>query len=501
MWKGLMINIIFSIITTVLSITISFATELSLSGVELKREGDLLFERGDMRGSAIKYLKAIESGYPFTEEELLNMAKRISWAGYLLEAERILRKIIEGNPNNREALLHLGRVLSWQGRQISTLKLIDSLLKEQVDNRDALFVRANALRYLGRPDLALPIYNKLLSEGEDFDIRLAQSYAYLQMGIPTKARESFSKLKPTLPYQEKEYSELKKYLLEAFSPSVRVGYGYFRDSDKNELNTLMIKIEKFIRDTKVSFNVLHRDAQDQRFKSETQDYQLTFTKRIIERYLIDGTIGLTKGGMNDYFVTGGIGIERYILNGFVRFNIRKSLLLETRELIDRQISVDSFNLNLSQVLTDRWNLFGGFEYRNYSDSNKAININSHFKYKLNFSYPLFLIGYRVIYLNFKEHKYNGYFDPKDYLSHQVTLTILYENPRLLLYLEPYTGIQEYNRYGQRKSEWIYGGSLTISKRLKPGINFDIQMDGGNYAAGTTTGWKYYQMRVNLRYSF
>jgi len=46
--------------------------------------------------------RSLPCGTDFTEEELLLMAKRVSWAGDLADAERMLKKILSKNPGNKD---------------------------------------------------------------------------------------------------------------------------------------------------------------------------------------------------------------------------------------------------------------------------------------------------------------------------------------------------------------------------------------------------------------
>lgn len=496
---------IFTLFFLFFSFQVSFSETKEISeldkGLEIKKRGDTLFEKGDMKGASREYIQAFEYGINFSEEDLLLMAKRVSWAGDLKDAERMLRFILARNSENREAKLHLARVLSWQGRPFSSLEIVEEILKQNRNDKDALFIKANALRYMGRPDRALDYYEKLLAEREDFDIRLAQNYSFLQLGLPSKVHEAFKKLNPALPYQEREYLQLKNLVHETLSPAIRIGYNYFQDSDENEVQTSLVKVESYYNDIKGSLSFYYKDASDNLSHAEAYDLSINIAKRISIQSLLNLGIGFAKGGRGDLFLTGRIGIDFYALRGQMGLNLSRNLLTDTRELIDNQIRVDLYNFYFYQMITDRWIVVGTSGYRSYSDSNKAISLNTHLKYKLNFSYPLLFVGYRFIYLDFDKHKFHGYFDPKDYFSHQLTFTFLYEKEGITLYMEPFTGYQEYKRYGKKKHEWVYGGLATLSKRLMPGLNLEVNLEGGNYAAGTATGWKYYQTGLALRYSF
>lgn len=469
--------------------------------LEHKRAGDILYEKGEIKEALKEYLKAITKPEQFNNEELLNMAKRISWGGDFTNAEKILKLILERDPENKEATLHLARVISWQGRQFESLRIIQKFLIKTPNDREALFIKANTLRYLGRPDLSEKIYTKLLLESEDFDIRIAQTYGYLQLGLSKKVQENLSFLKPNFSYQERELKELKQIVREFLSPSTRINYLFFQDNDKNEVQSVSLGLEGYINNTKIGLILGYKDASDSLTKTESEDIRLYMNKRILPKCALTIDFGLTKGGRDDTFVTGKIGLDVFILYGLLTLEYKRNLLTNTRELIDNQITTDNFIITLSQTLTDRWSIFSNIGYILFSDSNNAKQINAHLKYKINFKYPNFYIGYKFIYLNFDEHKYNGYFDPKDYYSPQLTFTLLHEKEGFSLFIEPFTGYQVYKRYGRKRSEWIYGGVAHLKTRLTSGSNLVVNLEGGNYAAGTATGWKYYQVGASLKYSF
>ncbi|ODA43317.1 TPR domain protein [Thermodesulfovibrio sp. N1] len=472
--------------------------ELSL---QHKATGDEWFKKGDMERAATEYIEALKFYKTYEQEDLITMATRISWGGKLNEAEEILIDVLKKDPQNRRANLQLARVISWQGRQIKALSIVEEILKKDSTDEEALLVKANALRFIGRPDKALEIYDQILAKREDFDVRLGKAYAYANLRIPSKLEENAKILKPIYPYQEKDIKDLEAYRKSLFNPSVLAVFSYFHDTDQNEVYTYRLSFETYFKNLRISGNYFYRKGLDDFRKAYSDELNFEIGKRLINSVWSYVNLGVYQNKGEKSFFTGGGGLNLLFGKGITGISFNKSVITDTAELMKNNIKVLTVNYFLEQVITDHLSLYTNYNHRWYSDDNQSNFFQASFRYKIKFANPMLSFGYRVVYLDFKKQMRNGYFDPDNFWSNQLFLTVYYETPKIYLYLEPFIGNQTFTRYDVSSNDKAYGGTGTVGIKLKQNLSLEVSLEGGNYAAGTASGWKYYQTGLLLKYVF
>lgn len=465
-----------------------------------KKMGDDFFTKNELSMAAEEYIKALNYSKQFTEEELLTIAKRISWGGRMHEAENVLIYLLQMNPKNNDAKLHLARVISWQGRQLEAIEITETFLKTDPNNLDAFLIKANALRFMGKTDHAVELYEKILSQREDFDTRIGMIYSYVTLEISSEIEKIEKLLKPIYPYQEKDIRELQSFKKSVLNPNIITGYTFYHDTDKNKVHTLKLGFQSFIDDYKIKATYLFKKATDETKSIEANEITFGVSKRIGISTKLYANAGVSQSKNSSTFI-GNIGGNYLIGNGEIDLSLSRTVMADTAELLENTIKMNSFNFSVQQIITDRLSFSANYNYRWYSDSNKSQFIQIIPKYKIFFVNPTLSIGYRGIYLNFNEHKRNGYFDPKDYFSHQILFTIYHEFSNTTFYFEPYIGYQSYKRYGIKHNDLIGGAVGTLGIKISNNLNIEISAEGGNYAVNTAAGWKYYQIGFMLKYVF
>lgn len=465
-----------------------------------KKQGDELFLREDLYSAAKEYLEAWRLSRDFPKEEVLRMAIRISWANFLKESEQILRELLEKHPEYYEATIHLARVLSWQDKQHEALRTIEKVLSVDPQNYDAMLVKANSLRYLGRPDLSLKLTDHLLVKREDFDVRLSKTYALANLKLPKEAKRNLDFLKPLYPYQEGELRKLKEHLKTTFGPSLSTGISYFQDSDENEVWIKKIGIDAALANYIISINYNHITASDHNYYRTAEELKGSIERRLNDRVLLQGGLNFLKSRDN-IFLTPRLRINTFLHTGDLTLFYDKSILVDSRLLIDNIIRVNSFGFNIAQRLTDFLTIYGFYSYRTYSDNNKANVLNGVLLYKLRPYNPYLAIGLRTTYMDFKRQTQKGYFDPENFWSNQLFVSISQNRENYKLFIEPYVGYQSFERYNKYQTDKILGLASSFTYKVLTNLEITVNADGGNYAGGTTTGWKYYQVGLSIRAYF
>lgn len=468
-----------------------------------KKMGDIFVSRDELKNAASEFMQALSYRGVFTEKERLQMAVYISWADRLEEAIAELRLLLAENAENEGARIHLARCLSWSGKLDEAIHEAERVLEKSPENRDAQLVKANTLSWRGDVNAAVPLYEHLLEKEDNFDARLGLAYALLARGDERAARENSKRLKPTYPYQEKELKKLLEAVDASARPSVELRYSHFNDTDKNIVNRYSMKYVFWIRNWKADINYRHTDARDHGRAKRAEEFFLNVYSKVTESFGVGGGIGIAQFGNNDVAtaLTGNIKADLNVFNGVIGASISREVFTETAELIENRIRVTSSGLYISQDLTKNLSVYGRYNYRDYSDGNSSHAIQFITKYVVYARNPRISVGYRLNFLDFSYHKRNGYFDPKDFISHSVFVTVYYEKGRYYLYLEPFAGHQSFRRYGEKNNDLFGGAYATLGLKISRDIVFEVSAEGGNYAMGSAGGWNYYQAGAGLKIFF
>lgn len=469
-----------------------------------KALGEVMALKGDYKGAGKEYLKALSlDRMGFSENERFRMAVHLSWGSYLKEAIKELSDIVKNNPDHLEARIHLARSLSWAGRLKESQKEVEAILRMSPENRNALFIQANILRWRGHINQAISIYRNLLETKEDFDIRLGLTYALLRKGDRKGAQESLSHLKPTYPYQEKELKKLEEEVLRATRPSLGGTYQFYHDSDDNQLHRISVSGGGWIDPVRVDLHFRHTDARDDSRHHRSEEVFFRGYLRAIESLTIGGGAGVTQLAHKetDHYLTGTLFATVDLFRGFLGGSISRNVLVDTAQLIENKIRVSEAGIYGSQNLTDFLSLHGSYFYRDYSDKNYSHDFQFTPRYVVFPGNPRTSLGYRLRYLDFDKHTRGGYFDPRNFISHQALVSIDYEKDPFFIFLEPYIGYQSFKRYGERDRDFILGGAGVFRCRISRHMDAEATVEGGNYALGATSGFNYFQISFGLRIYF
>ena len=465
-----------------------------------KELGDLFASRGDFENAGKEYAKALSLSGKFSENDRLQMATRMSWGKRFDEAITELRLLLVENSQNLMARIQLARVVSWAGRLQESIREIDKILETQPDNKDALLVKANALRWQGHLDKATPIYLRILEKEEDFDTRLGLTYAYLSAGNIKAAKESRKFLKPQYQYQDKDLKQLALAMDKAIKPNLGAGYSYYNDSDDNRAYRYFLVYGFWLDNWKFDFNYRHTEAKDNTRDTKAEDFFFNSYSKITQFLGIGGGLGLVqlKHNTNSDYLTGHLKADVNLWNGVAGLTLAREGYAYTAQLIENEIKTTSLNLSVSQRLTDRISILGAYSYRDYSDDNKAHDFLLSPIYAIYPGSPRVNIGYRLRYLNFNRQSGSGYFDPNDFLSNQIFISLNFEQDKFYIYIEPYGGYQSFRRYGDNRSDFFSGASGVLGLNLLKNVRLEANAEGGNYALGAAAGFSYYLVGFRLQ---
>ncbi len=467
-----------------------------------KKMGDLYVSRDDYKNAAGEYIRALSLKNAFSARERLQMAVAISWGDRLDEAAAEFRSLIREDPQNSEARVHLARALSWSGRFDESLAEVDQVLKQDPGSKDALLIKANDLRWKGEADEALPLYRSILEKGEDFDARLGYTYALFDCGDLAEARKSMALLKPVYPYQENELKKLQEELKRPKSAQPVQGdvkYTHYRDNDGNDVDRYMASFGFPAGKWKNSISSVHTEANDY-VRRNSADMVFGETRvPLTRRFSLGAGIGVIRfrNSADSNFLLGRLNADADMPWASVGLSLASEPLTDTAQIIEKRIRVAAARIYLSRGLAERFFLYGSYGYVDYSDSNNSHDFLLSPRYVLVQGNPRVTIGYRFRYLNFDRQSFGGYFDPENFLSHQIFTNASFEAGRYFGFAEIFAGQQSYTRYDVGHNEGIYGGTGALGYKLSQHVSVEVSAEGGNYALQSASGFTSFLYGIRL----
>ena len=465
-----------------------------------KELGDLFVSRNDFKNAAEEFIKALSLYSGYSEEEKLQMAVYMSWGDRLDEAIAEIESILSDNPENSAARVHFAKVLSWSGRLNEAEEEADKVLRESPDNKDALLVKADALNWGGNFETAMPIYKNILDKGEDFDARVGLTYALLSSGDTKGAKESYRLLRPKYPHHEKE---LKKLNAAFKKRHFKIRYNYYNDTDDNRYNEYWIYYGFLAGNWNVKLNYRYTDAWDDTRDNDAHELFFNTYSKLTESIGAGVGMGVARTGdqeRSDYF-TWNLSADMDMLKGKVGASVSRDVFVETPQIIENRIRITNTGFYISQELTDRLSLYGGYNYKDYSDDNNAHDLQFVSRYNVYLENPRIAARYRFRYFDFDRQSGSGYFDPDDFVSHQIFASSYFEKKKFYTYIEPFIGLQSFRRNGEDNHDFISGGYGTFGWKFTNGVVFEINAEGGNFALEAATGFRYFLIGASLLLPF
>jgi tetratricopeptide (TPR) repeat protein len=468
-----------------------------------KQLGDKLVAQDQIEQAADAFSKALASGREnFSPTERVRMAIYLSWADRLKESRDELDRVLTQDPKNIAARSHLARVLSWSGDLSEAVAQADLALKDQPEHKEALLVKADALQWQGRYVEAIPIYEKLVAQDGDFDARVGLSRSLMAVGNRTAALENRNSLQAGNARQKRELAKLIDALDQEIRPTVEARYNYYRDSDQNRLNRYALAGNFWIDNYKFGINFRHTDANDPTRDNRAEDLLFRIYSRLTDQFGAGAGIGFTQlaDRHTSDFLAGHIRFDGKLFAGTAGVNVTREVLSDTAELIENRIRMTNVGLYVSQPLTERFSVYGGYNYKSFSDGNHANDLQLTTQYAIYLA-PKIMIGHRFRLLDFHKQSGSGFFDPNNYIANRAFTSIYYENKLLYTYLDGFVGYETFRRNGVASDNFIHGGTGSLGVKPMTNLAIEVNVEGGNFAAGSTAGFNYFIVGPRVLYRF
>ena len=468
-----------------------------------KQLGDQLVRQDKLDDAAEPYGKALAlDAKGFSTMERVQMAIYLSWANRLAEARAELANVVALEPQNIAAGTHLARVLAWSGALSAAITEADRVVNIAPQHKDALLVKADALQWQGRYAEAIPIYQQVVARDGDFDARAGLARAQLAVGNSVAAADNRDNLKPQNAKQQRELAKVKDAIAEETRPALDSRYNYYYDSDKNRLDRYNLAATYWAGNQKLGLDYRHTDATDPTRHNRAEDLSAKLYSRVTDSIGAGAAIGFSQlaDRHTSTFPTGQLRVDAKVFDGSIGAGMTREVLSDTAELVENRIRMTSAGLNLQQNLTERLSVQGRYNYKSFSDGNHANELQWSTQYALYLT-PRIVIGHRFRLLDFQKQSGSGYFDPNNYIANRGFASLYFENRIYYTYVEAYLGYENYRRYGVVSDNFIHGGAGSIGIKPLQNLSLEINIEGGNFAAGSTSGFNYFNVgpRILLRF--
>jgi tetratricopeptide (TPR) repeat protein len=468
-----------------------------------KQLGDLGVAQDKLEPAADAYLRALDNGREsFTPMERVQIAIYLSWADRLNESENELRALLKQEPKNLAARTQLARVLAWSGELAEGIAEANTVLRDSPEHKDALLVKADALQWQGRYIEAVPIYRKLVAWDGDFDARVGLSRSLLALGSRTEALENLHSLKANNGRQQRELAKLTEAVDQETRPTVDGRYNYYSDSDRNRLDRYSLTSGFWFGDQKLGFSFRHTEAADKTRSNRAEDLSLKTYGRLTDR--ISAGLGLGLSVLRDRhtssFPSGHVRLDARVFGGTVGANLTREVVSDTAELIENRIRLTAIGVNFNQPITDRVSVSGNYQYKDFSDGNHANDLQLVSQYALYLS-PRIVIGHRFRLLDFHKQSRSGFFDPNNYIANRAFASVYYEHRLFYTYLEGYVGYQTFRRNRVASDDIIHGGTGSVGIKPMANLAIEVNVEGGNFAAGSASGFNYLVIGPRVLFRF
>ena len=168
-------------------------------------------------------------------------------------------------------------------------------------------------------------------------------------------------------------SEVERRYRPGNRPSVETRYSYYQDSDKNRFNRYSLSGNFSLENQKYGLSYRHTDASDPSRDNRAEDLLFKVYSRLTDTIGAGAGIGFTQlgDGHTSNFPTGHLRVDAKLFGGTAGANLTREVLSDTAELIENRIRMTVVGLYLSHPVTERFSLYGNYNYKSFSDSNHA----------------------------------------------------------------------------------------------------------------------------------
>jgi hypothetical protein len=214
-----------------------------------------------------------------------------------------------------------------------------------------------------------------------------------------------------------------------------------------------------------------------------------------------GFTRLADGHASTSFPNGQLNVDARLFAGSAGANVTREVLTDTAELIENRIRMTNVGLYISQPLTERFSVYGGYNYKSFSDGNHGNDLRLTSQYAVYLA-PKIVVGHRFRFLDFHDQSNGGFFDPNNYVANRAFASLYYEHRLFYTYLDGFVGYETFRRNGVASKNFIYGGASSLGFKPTPKLAIEANVEGGTFSAGSASGgFSYFIVGPRVFYRF
>ena len=250
------------------------------------------------------------------------------------------------------------------------------------------------------------------------------------------------------------------------APSETSGVDYYHDSEGNSVQSDRTVQRAFLDDYLLVYRkdtVQARDADGYQLLSATS---FSIHRDITDSLGVSGGFGAVRSlAWSD--PVGSLESEAQVLGASITARISHDMLSTTAQEIRANIRQTDFSVDLSDDLNKQVSVDVQLHHTMYSDGNRSDDVEFAPQYTIDLRNSKLSLGYHFQYSAFAGNPNNGYWAPRELLSHEATLKWAYDWSALFGSVELAGGHQTVGQFGGTTSSLVssYGGASGLDASI------------------------------------
>lgn len=461
--------------------------------------------QGDLGAAKARY-EAILERWPQNRDGELGLATVLSWDGRHDESIAVYESLLERLPGDREVELGLARTLSWDGQYDRARGHYQTLLSRDAGDVEAMVGNGRTHAWEGDHRPAQEWYDRALAiDPENRDARIGQAYIDLWSGGLGRATRRTRDLEALYP-GDREVRKLAQQVDAARAPTVRTWAEQVSDTDDNTLDIYGVRAGwRFGGGTALNFGAVRFEMQDPAGKASIDALWTTLTQVTGRGSELTVQVGVDRfestGGQRDSELVGELGhLWGTDRRWQFQLRVRRSAIRYSPTITNNRILFDDTSAAVRGRVGSRWRLRFEIGSSDVSDGNTRDNGLASATYQVPVRALKMELGYTVRAFDYGQDLNNGYFDPKDFLAHGISLHLrdTFGSHKAYYDLGVAVGLQSYER-GAIKTTNDVSQVVNYLLGLPLGRAHVLELYGnwGDYAAQNAGGFE--SRQVGLRW--
>lgn len=439
---------------------------------------------------------------------LVGLGRVQSWAGRHTRAVAAFDRALVLDPGNVEARLLRAQTLGWAGRLLAARKAYDDVLNDDPANSRAIAGRARVLSWRGRHREAVAALSRAggtPAGASEETVIVAESQQW--MGRPDKALATLDQALRVAP-EAAGLRARREQILRGSQPVARFDIRLFDQSDDLEIAEAAAEA-RFPIEHGRGVAVLRFTRGEFRPKGSGSSRIIVQRPQVVGAYRLSDAVELNGSLAVDFIDARGAAKDRAPLTFETYATVRPDDVWRfdagiSRWTFDSEAALRSgltaTQFSLSSDIRPDEAILGAvrFTRARYSDGNRRNWWQVEASRRL-LQRPRLVAAYRFTAFGFRFPGREGYYSPRRYRSHDLTLSGSGAVSRSLTWEFRLTGGYETERPG--RSRWTVNAGAGLAYRLSPRFEMETAYDFSSSRTSSNGGFERGIARLTLRRRF